>query len=170
MEISMRSGEMLQEIAVNNWAEYFIGIGKDQNEVLEAKSNFAELDPPNASAFWGDTQKLLPSILNKSIDNFLIVVPQVTIKHATKLESEPWLKSILRILPQKLSAGGTLQILTDVETNSSNFKELVDLVVSENFELSTRNDKKIYFPMNYRDSSFIPSQNPQTLLFKLNGS
>ncbi|MFL6441682.1 MAG: hypothetical protein ACJ702_06970, partial [Nitrososphaeraceae archaeon] len=75
MEIAMRKGDMLQEIATNNWAEYFIGIGKDQNEVLKAKSKFAELDPPNASAFWGDTQKLLPSILNKSIDNFLIVIP-----------------------------------------------------------------------------------------------
>ena len=34
IEIEMRRGDMLEEIAVNNWAEYFIGIGKDQTEVL----------------------------------------------------------------------------------------------------------------------------------------
>jgi hypothetical protein len=67
---------MLQNIAINNWAEYFIGIGKDQSEVLRAKSKFTELDPPNASAFWGDTHKLVPNIMAKSIDNFLMVLTQ----------------------------------------------------------------------------------------------
>ena len=75
-ELEMRSGEMLHNIAINNWAEYFIGIGKDQSEVLRAKSKFADLDPPNASAFWGDVHKLVPNIIDKSIDNFLMVLPE----------------------------------------------------------------------------------------------
>ena len=62
IEIEMRRGDMLEEIAVNNWAEYFIGIGKDQTEVSKAKLRFADLDPPNASSFWGDTRKLVPNI------------------------------------------------------------------------------------------------------------
>jgi Putative methyltransferase len=169
MEIAMLKGDMLQEIATNNWAEYFIGIGKDQNEVLKAKSKFAELDPPNASAFWGDTQKLLPSILNKSIDNFLIVIPQITANHVKKLEDESSLRSILTILPQKLLAGGTLQILTDLEMNSVAFNELITMILHSEFQLSPRKDKKVYFPKDWKDSDFIHGRTPQILLFTLKG-
>ncbi|MFL6404489.1 MAG: hypothetical protein ACJ71M_13545 [Nitrososphaeraceae archaeon] len=169
MEIAMRKGDMLQEIATNNWAEYFIGIGKDQNEVLKAKSKFAELDPPNASAFWGDTLKLLPSILNKSIDNFLIVIPEITTNHVKKLEDESSFRSILTILPQKLSAGGTLQILTDLEMNSLEFNELIKIVLHSEFQINHRKDKKVYFPKDWKDSDFIQGRMPQILLFTLKG-
>ena len=54
---------MLEEIAVNNWAEYFIGIGKDQTEVSKAKLRFADLDPPNASViFLGRYSQIIPNI------------------------------------------------------------------------------------------------------------
>ncbi|MFL6321893.1 MAG: hypothetical protein ACJ72Q_15640 [Nitrososphaeraceae archaeon] len=169
MEIAMRKGDMLQEIATNNWAEYFIGIGKDQNEVLKAKSKFAELDPPNASAFWGDTLKLLPSILNKSIDNFLIAIPEITTNHVKKLEDESSFRSILTILPQKLSAGGTLQILTDLEMNSLEFNKLIKIVLHSEFQINHRKDKKVYFPKDWKDSDFIQGRMPQILLFTLKG-
>jgi hypothetical protein len=169
MEIYMRKGNMLQEIATNNWAEYFIGIGKDQAEVLKAKSRLAELDPPNASAFWGDTQKLLPSIVDKSIDNFLMVIPESRLDDAMKLDNESSLKSILTTLPQKLSTGGTLQILTDLDPNSSNIKDLVALVTSSQFRLSHKGVKKIYFPIQWKDPEFIQTRTPQILLFTLNG-
>jgi len=167
MEIFMRKGDMLQEMATNNWAEYFIGIGKDQNEVLKAKSKFAELDPPNASAFWGDTQKLLPSILNNSIDNFLMVVPQITIDRLMKFEDESFLRSMFAILPQKLSTGGTLQILTDLDTNSTSFKELTAMILCSELQLSNNNDKKLYFPKGCKEPDFIQGQTPQVLLFTL---
>jgi hypothetical protein len=167
MEISMRKGDMLQEIATNNWAEYFIGIGKDQNDVLKAKSKLAELDPPNASAFWGDAQKLLPSIVDKSIDNFLMVIPEIRIDYAMKLDDESSLKSILRIVPEKLSAGGTLQILTDLDPNSSRFKELMALISSSQFQIIPKGVKKVYFPNDWKDSEFIQTRTPQILLFTL---
>ena len=170
MEISMRNGDMLQEIATNNWAEYFIGIGKDQNEVLRAKSKLAELDPPNASAFWGDTQKLLPSIVEKSIDNFLMVIPEIRFDSAMKLDYESSLKSILRILPQKLSAGGTLQILTDLEPNGSSIIELMALISSSQFQINPKGVKKVYFPNDWTDREFIQTRTPQILLFTLKGA
>ena len=167
MEIAMRKGDMLQEIATNNWAEYFIGIGKDQNEVLKAKSKLSELDPPNASAFWGDTQKLLPSILDKSIDNFLLVIPEIRTDYAVKLDDGSSLKSILTILPQKLSAGGTLQILTDLDPNSSSFKELMTLISSSQFHTNPKGVKKVFFPNDWKDSEFILTRIPQILLLTL---
>jgi hypothetical protein len=167
MEIFMRKGDMLQEMATNNWAEYFIGIGKDQNEVLKSKSRFAELDPPNASVFWGDTQKLLPSILNNSIDNFLMVVPQTTVDRLMKFEDEPSLRSMFTILPQKLSTGGTLQILTDLDTNSTSFKELTAMILCSELQLSPINGKRVYFPKGWKDPDFVQGRTPQVLLFTL---
>ena len=84
-----------------NWAEYFIGIGKDQNEVLQAKSKFDDLDPPNASSFWGDAQKLLPNIPSKSIDNFILILPTKFVTLTSKEEKLAF-KSLFGILPDKL--------------------------------------------------------------------
>ena len=79
IEIRMKRCELLEEIAANNWAEYFIAISKDQNEVLKAKTKFADLDPINAYSFWGDSQRLLTNIADRSIDNFLLVLSQILI-------------------------------------------------------------------------------------------
>jgi hypothetical protein len=107
--------------------------------------------------------------LNKSIDNFLIVIPQITINHVKKLEDEPSLTSILTILPQKLSDAGTLQILTDLEMNSVTFNELIAMVLHAGFQISPRKDKKVYFPKDWKDSDFIQGRTPQILLFTLKG-
>ena len=170
MEIYMRKGNMLQEIATNNWAEYFIGIGKDQAEVLRAKSKLTELDPPNASAFWGDTRKLLPSIVDKSIDNFLMVIPESRLDEAMKLDNESSFKAVLAALALKLSAGGTLQILTDLDPNSSKIKELMALIASSQFQPSHKEVKKVYFPLEWKDPEFIQTRTPQILLFTLKAS
>jgi tRNA G46 methylase TrmB len=165
LEIGMRTGEMLQQIAANNWAEYFIGIGTDQIEVLRAKSKFADLDPPNASAFWGDIQKLLPHILDKSIDNFLIVLPQNFIYFIT-MQEKLSLRSLFAILPAKLTAGGTLQLLTDLEINSIIFKELVAIILDTGFQIALGNVGKIYFPRDWKDTNFIEGRMPQVLVFR----
>ena len=167
LEIEMRRGEMLQQIATNNWAEYFIAIGRNQNEVLRAKSNFADLDPPNASAFWGDSQKLLPNILDKSIDNILLVVPQNYAPFNTTAEEE---KSSLRYmfgtLPSKLARDGTLQLLTDLETDSMNFKALTSIIIDSGFEIDPRKDRKIYFPTDWRDPDFTETRTLRIVMFR----
>jgi tRNA G46 methylase TrmB len=167
LEIEMRRGEMLHQIATNNWAEYFIAIGRNQNEVLRAKSNFADLDPPNASAFWGDSQKLLPNILDKSIDNILLVVPQNYAPFNTTAEEE---KSLLRYLfgtlPSKLARDGTLQLLTDLETDSMNFKALTSIIIDSGFEIDPRKDRKIYFPTDWRDPDFTETRTPRIVMFR----
>jgi tRNA G46 methylase TrmB len=166
LEIAMRRGDMLQEIATNNWAEYFIGIGKDQNEVLKAKSRFADLDPPNASAFWGDTHKLLPNILDKSIDNFLMVLPQ-KLASFTNTEEKGSLMSLLATIPAKLAAGGTLQLLTDLEVNSVVFNDLLEIILDKGFQVDVQKNRKIYFPRGWKDADFIEGSMPQVILFTL---
>lgn len=153
IELGMRKGEMLQVIAADNWSEYFIGIGKDQGEVFKAKSRLAELDPQNASVFWGDERKLLPSIVAGSIDNFLMVLPE----RAMPEEPEGWaqLQTMLAILAKKLAAGGRIKVLTDVDINGEKFHELSEAAAVAGFVLDQRNAGKTYFPKDWSDQDFI---------------
>jgi hypothetical protein len=162
LEIGMRRGEMLQSIAINNWGEYFIGIGKDQNEVFKAKSKFSELDPQNASAFWGDTEKLLPAITDRSIDNFLMVLPE-HIGLLDTTESKSAFRSMLSVMSKKLVRGGTLRILTDLEKDSEAFRELVVVASHVGFQL-IGNSGKTYFPADWRDPEFKVGRNPHIVV------
>jgi hypothetical protein len=166
LEFAMRRGEMLQQIATNNWAEYFIGIGRDQNEVLRAKLKFADLDPPNASAFWGDTQKLLPNITDKSIDNFLLVLPQ-NLASLTTIEEKSSIGSLMRIIPAKLAAGGTLQLLTDLHADSAAFNDLLGIILDSGLQVDLEKNRKIYFPKGWKDPDFIEGRTPQVMLFQI---
>jgi tRNA G46 methylase TrmB len=167
LELGMRRGELLQSIAADNWSEYFIGIGKDQNEVFKAKSRFGELDPQNASAFWGDAEKLVPSIANRSVDNFLLVLPEHSAPFAT-LEGRTQFRSMLSVLTKKLTAGGALHILTDVEKDTPALRELLDVATQAGLQL-VENNNKSYFPNGWRDPEFKAGVEPQILVFILSG-
>jgi len=163
LELGMRRGEMLQSMATENWAEYFIGIGRDQSEVFKAKSRLTELDPQNASAFWGDTEKLLPAIADRSIDNFLMVLPE----HAAPLhttESKNSFRSMIAEISKKLTRGGSLRILTDMETDSAAFRELVSLMNQAGFQQVADKNKE-YFPRGWRDPDFLKDKNPRAVVF-----
>ncbi|MEW6604547.1 MAG: hypothetical protein AB1351_07645 [Thermoproteota archaeon] len=162
LEIGMRRGEMLHAMATDNWAEYFIGIGKDQSEVFKAKSRFTELDPQNASAFWGDTEKLLPAIANGSIDNFLMVLPEHSAP--STLESKSSFRSMLEVLTKKMRHDGTFRILTDIETDSEVFRELV-LIARQAGLQWIPNKGKEYFPKDWRDPEFRPERKSHVVVF-----
>jgi hypothetical protein len=166
LELYMRTGDMLYEIASNNWAEYFIGIGRDQNEVLRSKSKFVDLDPPNASAFWGDTQKLLPNIVDKSIDNFMLVLPQNLVSKQN-IEQELSLRSTFAILPSKLADEGTLQIITDLEANDIRLRDIIEIILDVGFEGAIGRGRKIYFPKGWKDPWLIEGTTPHVLLFQI---
>ena len=154
---------MLRTMAVENWAEYFIGIGRDQNEVFKAKSKFAELDPQNASAFWGDTERLLPSITDRTIDNFFLVLPE----RSAPVSAEGWasFRAMLSALGKKLVRGGTVRILTDVETDSPAFNELVQIAEQTNFERTS--NSRSYFPDGWRDPEFKAGNKPHVIALAL---
>ncbi|HJR48995.1 MAG TPA: HD domain-containing protein [Nitrososphaeraceae archaeon] len=165
LDVGMRNCEMLYRMASNHWSEYFIGIGKDQNEVLRAKSTFATLEPQNASSFWGDAMKLIPRIQDRSIDNFFIVLPERNISSNT-LSS---LKSLLPNLRVKLvNERGAVQILTDMNAESDLFKELASIITSASFQLS--HEDNMYFPMDWDDGSLQDVRNLNVLALRSKGS
>jgi tRNA G46 methylase TrmB len=165
IEIHMSRYEVLKEIAVNNWAEYFIAIGKDQTEVLKAKSEFAHLDPPNASSFWGDSQKLLTNIADKSIDNFLLILSQ-NFDPLNTTQEKLADRSIFAVLPLKLVNSGTLQILTDLQKDTGQYKELVNIVLDSGFEIDLVKSTKVYFKRDSKYPEFTQGRIPQILLFR----
>ena len=161
LDVGMRNCEMLYRMASNHWSEYFIGIGKDQNEVLRAKSTFATLEPQNASSFWGDAMKLIPRIQDRSIDNFFIVLPERNVSSNT-LSS---LKSLLPNLRVKLvNERGAVQILTDMNAESDLFKELASIITSASFQLS--HEDNMYFPMDWDDGSLQDVRNLNVLALR----
>ena len=152
VEVGMRRGEILQAMAAENWSEYFIGIGRNQNEVLKAKSRLAELDPQNASAFWGDAEKLLPAITDKSIDNFLIVMPERDAPLSGPQE-RTLLRTTLATLARKLRDGGTVKILTDIECKNGQFEVLLEVAGNAGLAREIRKGKD-YFPEGWYDPDF----------------
>jgi tRNA G46 methylase TrmB len=166
LEIGLRRSEMLQGMAVDNYFEYFIGIGKDQNEVFKAKIKFAELDPQNASAFWGDIEKLLPAISDRSIDNFFMVLPEHYLP-IIMTEGKSSFHSMLAIISKKLVPAGTLRILTDLEMDSALFRELMLTANEAGFQLISNIDKT-YFPKDWRDPEFRLNRKPQVVVLTLN--
>jgi hypothetical protein len=163
IEIRMRRCELLEEIAANNWAEYFIAISKDQNEVLKAKAKFADLDPTNASSFWGDSQRLLANIADRSIDNFLLVLSQ----NFDTLNTIKELSSLFTVLSLKLVNTGTLQMLTDFqETNVCQLKILTNIVLDSGFEIDLLKSTKLYFKLNSKYLGFTEGKIPRILVFR----
>jgi hypothetical protein len=165
LDVGMRNCEMLYRIASNHWSEYFIGIGKDQNEVLRAKSIFATLEPQNASSFWGDAMKLIPRIQDRSVDNFFIVLPERNVSSNT-LSS---LKALLPNLREKLvNERGAVQILTDMNAESDLFKELASITTNASFQLS--HEDNVYFPTDWDDGSLQDARNLNVLALRSKGS
>jgi hypothetical protein len=128
---------------------------------LKAKSKLAELDPQNASAFWGDVQRLLPSILDGAIDNFLMVMPGRVETLATE-EEKASMQALLAELAKKLAQGGAVKILTDIDEKSSQFLELIS--VAKKAGLTPSDVGKQYFPSGWTDPDFADDPRVITLV------
>jgi hypothetical protein len=112
-------------MANDAWAEFFIGIGEDQNEISYAKTKLLDLDPQNASVFWGSPEKLLPNTPKNSVDNFIIFLPKsMDLKILTDTSL---FGSLISTISTILISSGTLQIVTDIPKES----ELVKIISNE---------------------------------------
>ena len=151
VQLAMTNGEMLEQVAIDNWAEYFVGISDDQQEVLKAKNRFAMLDPPNASAFWGSITKLIPNVIDRAVDNFIIVLPKNTLDRTEDSNRIVSLKSLLLIMKPKLRDHGTIQIITDMKDYTEH-QSIVLLTLEEcGFDMISNQKPKVYFPSKWQD-------------------
>jgi hypothetical protein len=122
------TGKLIYDMAIESWAEFFIGIGEDQNEISYAKSKLLDLDPQNASVFWGNPEKLLPNIPKNSVDNFIIYLPKSM--DLKLLRDASSFGSLIGTISNKLVSTGTLQIVTDIAKDDELFKFLYKQILS----------------------------------------
>jgi tRNA G46 methylase TrmB len=165
VQLAMSNGEMLEQMAIDNWAEYFIGISQDQQEVLRAKNRFAVLDPPNASAFWGSPQKLIPNLFDSVVDNFIIVLSRDMLDQREDSTQIVSFKSLLSIMKPKVRHDGTVQILTDIEKYREHENSISHTLSECGFKLVTDQNAKIYFPSTWEGSQL--NNNKKVLLLKI---
>jgi hypothetical protein len=105
--------------------------------------------------------RLVPHIQNKSIDNFFVVLPERNLFSI----SIPSLITLLPILKVKLTGNrGTVQILTDINANSEQFKELISYINGASFQIS--NAENVYFPKDWDGGLFSDIHNVRTLVLR----
>jgi hypothetical protein len=156
VQLAMMDAEMLEQVAIDNWAEYFIGVSDDQQEVLRAKNRFAMLDPPNASAFWGSTPKLIPNVIDKVVDNFIIVLPKNALIQ-TDSNQITSIKALLSIMKPKLRDEGTIQIMTNTKEYTEHQNQILSGLRDCGFNLITDEKYKVYFPSKSEGSQLSDS-------------
>lgn len=161
--IGFFKGELIYEMANDAWAEFFIGIGEDQNEISYAKSKFMELDPQNAAVFWGNPTKLLPNIPNNSIDNFIINMPKST--ELEILTNSSSLSSLISTISIKMINTGTLQIVTDIPKGGDLFNTLYKEILSKGFVECPEDSKSYFSKLDLASLSYY--SDPYLLLFCL---
>ena len=158
-------GEIIYQMANQIYAEFFIGIGEDQNEISFAKSKIAELEPQNASVFWGNSVKLLPSIPDRSIDNFILNIPSSA--GLDILTNKISFSSMITTMRKKLTNVGNLIVLTDIQKGSDLFNSIYDEILSKgftdctevsNYYLSRLDPATLHYPSSPNMLSFCNKQ------------
>jgi hypothetical protein len=154
-------GEMIFQLANDIYAEFFIGIGDDQNEVSYAKSKITELEPQNASVFWGNSLKLIPSIPDKSIDNFILNIPSSS--GLDIITNKTSFSLMIKTIREKMNDEGSIQILTDIPKESELFKSMYGEFIANGF-IDCTEVPSVYLSRLKMDSLFYFS-NPYVLSF-----
>ncbi len=129
MEIDMNNCDFLIINALANKNEFFIGIGKNKEDIMIAQSKLKVLEKENIEILTGNTEKLLPFIKDKSIDNIIINISnelKIDINKATLL------KDLFYSYNSKLVLNGTIQIIID---KNQHYDEVISLMPNQEFKI-----------------------------------
>jgi hypothetical protein len=166
--IGVRTGNLLYQIATDYTDEYFIGIGTDEEAILNIKDKLANLKQQNASSFWGDAKKLLPNLHSGSINNILLIFHNFSSFEDHKGQDEE-LSLLFKGASIVLKSNGTFQLITNIPKNSNKEKELIKIASSFGLQLSKNNNENIiYFPLSYSQKEFFENDTISVLIFNFN--
>ena len=167
--IGVKTGNLLYLIAIDYPDEYFIGIGTEEEAILNIKDKLANLKQQNASSFWGDAKKLLPNLYSKSIDNILLILPNFSNFEGHYGQQDQELSLLFKGISIVLKSNGTFQILTNIPKNSNKEKELIKIASSFGLQLSlNKSENKIYLPQSYIPKEFLATDITSILIFNFN--
>ncbi len=129
MEIDMNKCDFLIINALANKNEFFIGIGKNKEDIMIAQSKLKVFEKENIEILTGNIEKLLPFIKDKSIDNIIINISnelKIDINKATLL------KDLFYSYNSKLVLNGTIQIIID---KNQDYDEVISLMPNQEFKI-----------------------------------
>ncbi|MDQ6723880.1 MAG: hypothetical protein M3Z01_06405, partial [Thermoproteota archaeon] len=130
IEIYMNNCDFLISNAFANKNEFFIGIGKNKEDIMAAQSKLKALGIENLEVFPGNTERLLPFIKDRSIDNFIINTSNDNIEiddSKTRLQ-----RDLFYSYQSKLVTNGTIQIIVGKDQN---YDEIISLIPDQEFKI-----------------------------------
>ncbi|MER5175613.1 MAG: hypothetical protein ABJB73_07535 [Candidatus Nitrosocosmicus sp.] len=129
MEVDMNICDFLISIALINKNEFFIGIGKNKEDIMVAQSKLKAFGIENLEVFPGNIERLLPFIKDKSIDNFIINISNDEIKIDV---NKTRLLDLFYSYHSKLVSKGTIQIIAGKDQD---YEEIISLIPNQVFKL-----------------------------------
>jgi tRNA G46 methylase TrmB len=122
MELDMNNCDFIISNAIMNKNEFFIGIGKNKEDVMMAQSKLKVIEIENIEVFPGNTERLLPFIKDRSIDNFIITIYNDKKKDSNKTRL---LRDLFYSYSSKLVINGTIQIIIGKDQDYENITSLL---------------------------------------------
>ena len=129
MEIDMNKCDFLIINALANKNEFFIGIGKNKEDIMIAQSKLKVFEKENIEILTGNIEKLLPFIKDKSIDNIIINISNELKMDINKMTL---LKDLFYSYNSKLVLNGTIQIIID---KNQDYDEVISLMPNQEFKI-----------------------------------
>nr|MBA3749425.1 hypothetical protein [Nitrosopumilus sp.] len=137
MEIGMNNCDFLISDAILKKNEFFIGIGKNREDVMIAQSKLKVIGLENLEVFPGDIERLLPFIKDKSIDRFIITITDEVKKDVNKIRL---LRDLFYSYSSKLVSNGTIQIVIGKDQN---IERIISLMSDQEFKILNISDNII---------------------------
>jgi hypothetical protein len=128
VEMDTKNCDFLISNALSFKNEFYLGIGKDKENIMIAQTKLKSLKIENMQFCLGNIEKILPFIKDKSIDNFILDVTNE--KEIDK--SKQSLKDIFYIYNSKFSPNGTILLIIK---NNQNYEEIISLVPEKKFKI-----------------------------------
>ena len=138
MDVKTSSCDFLINNALNKRNEYFIGIVKDKIEIVNTQAKLSGIQINNLEILPGNSENILPFIKDKSIDNFIVTI--FYDKSRKNANTERILRNLLHSYSSKLNHGGTIQIVSDDNTD---FEKIVSLIPDHDYKILESSDMSL---------------------------
>jgi tRNA G46 methylase TrmB len=152
MEIYMKNCDFLISKAILFKNEFFLGIGRDKENIITAQTKIKLSRIENMEVIPGNIEKLLPFIKDKSIDNLILNISDEVKTDSAKVS---FMKDIFYLYSTKLVPQGTIQLIT---LKNQNYDEIKSLIPTKKFKIIS-----IYKNLGSKDTVFDNSINSNKL-------
>ncbi|HYP42892.1 MAG TPA: hypothetical protein VEQ18_02615, partial [Candidatus Nitrosocosmicus sp.] len=146
--LGMSNCEFIISNAIIKKNEFFIGIGKNKEDIMTAQTKLNVAGIENLEVFPGDTERLLPFIKDRSIDNFIVTMTNDEKKNFNKTKL---LKDLFYSHSSKLVINGTIQVITGKDQDHEN---IISLIPGQEFKIMGISNSNILKDISH-DGDFV---------------